>query len=233
MNTDEHRSKDDERLIKQRPLGAGCYHFLISVHRCSSVARKLLISGPCFLVHRALPGKATLVFAKSRLRNLARHRKQIVTQAPRHGPYLRSTCACAAAQGHQAKGTLLAIGVAIPFIPLIPVSYCFINRDAGDEGDGPLQVGESCLDLAGLWRAPRQSAKNLCFGSHPRRFRVGGCLLCACGRGGCWGSCRAGWPRRWCLRSSSWSSSAPGRCSRARDQPAASPPPAGPRGRGR
>ena len=113
-----------------------------------------------FKVHRALPGKATLVFAKSRLRNLAKHRKQIVTQAPRHGPYLRSTCACAAAQGHLAKGTLLAIGVAIPFIPLIPVSYCFINRDAGDEGDGPLQVGESCLDLSGLRRAPRQSAKN-------------------------------------------------------------------------
>ena len=111
-------------------------------------------------VHRALPGKATLVFAKSWLRNLAKHRKQIVTQAPRHGPYLRSTCACAAAQEHQDKGTLLAIGVAIPFIPLIPVSYCFINRDAGDEGDWPLQVGESCLDLPGLWRAPRQSAKN-------------------------------------------------------------------------
>ena len=125
-----------------------------------------------FLVHRALPGKATLVFAKSRLRNLAKHRKQIVTQAPRHGPYLRSTCACAAAQEHQAKGTLLAIGVAIPFIPLIPVSYCFINRDAGDEGDGPLQVGESCLDLSSLWRAPRQSAKNPFFCPDLRRCHI-------------------------------------------------------------
>jgi len=125
-----------------------------------------------FWVHRALPGKATLVFAKSRLRNLAKHRKQIVTQAPRHGPYLRSTCARAAAQEHQAKGTLLAIGVAIPFIPLIPVSYCFINRDAGDEGDGPLQVGESCLDLSSLWRAPRQSAKNPFFCPDLRRCHI-------------------------------------------------------------
>ena len=115
-----------------------------------------------------MPGKVALTSARSQHRNEARNRKQNTIQVPRQELSLRGTFACVVAEAHQAKGAVLAIGVNIP---LIPVSYCFIDRDARDEGEGPLRVGKPCPDLHAPDSPPAKTRRSK--HSEPQRSHAG------------------------------------------------------------